>query len=154
MIDTDALIARWRQWVAAFEAAVVDDGWQRLAPFLTEDVRYIVAGVPFACDLQGRDAVIAGFARSIANFDRRLDSRQWFGVGIRAFAPGAVTGRACGVYTWAGAPPLSFGALSSWFYRGEAIALMTDIYDAAEADAQAALAWIATHGPDLDPSYA
>lgn len=29
--------------------------------YLTEDVSYVVAAVPFDCELRGRDSVIAGF---------------------------------------------------------------------------------------------
>ncbi len=143
----------WRQWVAAFDRACEDGDWQQLAPFLTEDAVYIVAGVPFACELRGRDAVIAGFARSIAHFDAHFDERRWHGVGIREFAPGAITGRAQGWYRKGDLPPLTFSAHSQWLFRGQQLCVLTDVYDVSEADAQAAFAWLALHGEGLDPSY-
>ncbi len=143
----------WQAWVAAFDASAEDGDWQRLVPFLTEDVVYVVAGVPFGCELRGRDAVLAGFARSIANFDARFDERRWQGVGVREFAPGAITGRAQGWYRLGELPPLTFSAQSQWFFRGDRICLMTDIYDVSEVDAQAAFGWLAAHGAGMDPRY-
>lgn len=147
------MIEQWQTWISAFDACCSDDDWQRLTPLLTEDVHYCVAGAPFGCRLQGRDAVIAGFARSIRNFDRKFDERRWFGVGIRSFPPDAVAGRAMGWYRRGTLPPLTFSADSQWVFRGDRICLMTDRYDMAEADVQAALGWLGEHGGDLDPSY-
>lgn len=148
------MITIWRHWVAAFDAACGDGDWARLAPFLTDDVVYIVAGVPFACELRGADAVIAGFARSVAHFDARFDERRWHGIGGREFAPGAVTGRAQGWYRRGDLPPLTFSAISVWFSRGDRLCAMTDIYDGSEADSQAAFGWLAEHGAGFDPRYA
>lgn len=51
-------------------------------------------------------------------------------------------------------PPLIFSAHSQWTFRGDRIALMTDIYDMTEADVQAAMLWLGQHGEGFDPSYA
>ena len=47
---------------------------------LTDDAIYEVEGVPFACRVEGADAIVAGMRRSLAGFDRRFDSRL-LGVG-------------------------------------------------------------------------
>lgn len=147
------MLENWRNWIVAFDAAVERDDWESLRPFLTEDVTYTVSGAPFACHLVGADAVLAGFQKSITNFDRHFDERMWFGVGVREFAPDVVTGRAMGVYRLGNLPPLHFSAPSVWRFRDARIAMMQDCYDLAEADVQAALVWLGEHAPDLDASY-
>ena len=148
------MLDQWRAWIGAFDRACETDRWDELHDYLADDVTYIVAGVPFACELRGRDAVIAGFQRSVRNFDRKFDARRWDGVGVRALAPNAVTARAFGTYELAGKPTLTFAAHGAWFFRGETICLMTDIYDAAEADIVAAFGWLEAHGAGMDPGYA
>jgi len=147
------MLARWSEWITTFDKAVETDDWEALEPFLDPAVTYTVSGVPFACCLCGRDAVIAGFAKSIRNFDRHFDTRSWFGVGVRAFAPDTITARAMGVYKLGERPLLYFSAKSLWRFNGDRLAAMHDMYDAAEADVQNALAWLAEHAPDLDASY-
>jgi hypothetical protein len=147
------MIEHWQHWISAFDAAVESDDWESLRPLLADDATYTVSGAPFACHLVGADAVLAGFRKSIANFDRHFDQRWWFGVGVREFAPDMITGRAMGVYRLAEKPLLHFSAQSQWRFHAGKVAAMNDIYDLAESDSQAALAWLAEHGPTLDPSY-
>lgn len=148
------MIGLWQTWVSAFDACCTDRQWARLVPLLTPDMRYTVAGAPFSCDIVGRDAVIAGFARSIAGFDSHFDERRWIGVGIRESPPNIVSGRATGWYRLGSLPPLSFSAHSVWRFEGQLLGAITEVYDPAEADVQQAMAWLATNGPGLDPSYA
>lgn len=152
--DTTEMMDRWYEWIAAFDASTIDDEWVRLAAFLAEDVIYAVTGAPFACELRGRDAVIAGFAKSVRGFDRKFDERRWFGVGLREWAPNAVTGRAMGWYRLGDHPPITFSARSLWLFRGDRLSMMTDVYDVAEPDVQAALTTLTMLGDGFDPSYA
>lgn len=151
------MLAEWHKWVTAFDTAAADGDWAALRPLVTDDMRYTVAGAPFGCELDGAEAVLAGFARSIAGFDARFDERRWFGVGVRAFATagrtGAVTGRAMGWYRRGVLPPLVFSADSVWLFRDGLVAGIVEIYDMGEADTQVALGWLAAHGEGLDPSY-
>ena len=147
------MVELWRQWTTAFDQAVDSGDWDSLRSFLTDDVTYTVSGVPFGCHLVGVDAVLAGYAKSISNFDRHFDRRWWFGVGVREFSPDVITARAMGVYQLGDKPLLHFSAPSLWRFRDSKIAMMQDCYDLAEADVQAALAWLAEHAPELDPSY-
>jgi hypothetical protein len=147
------MIELWRKWISAFDTAAESDDWESLRPLLADEVTYTVSGVPFACNLIGADVVLAGFQRSITNFDRHFDRRWWFGVGVREFAPDVITGRAMGVYQLGSKPPLHFSARSLWRFSEGRIVAMQDCYDLAEADVQAALAWIAEHAPDVDASY-
>ena len=129
------IIDRWREWIGVFDRACEDDDWSRLAPFLTDDVVYAVIGAPFACELRGRDAVIAGFAKAIRNFDRKFDERRWFGVGIRnSWEPNAVTGRAMGWYRIGDEAPITFSAKGLWLFRGDRLSVIVDVYDTTEHD--------------------
>lgn len=147
------MIDRWREWIAAFNQATQSDRWDTLREFLDPEVTYTVSGAPFACSLSGVDAVLAGFAKSIANFDRKFDERGWFGIGVREFAPDTITGRAMGVYRLGDNPLLYFTARSLWRFKEHRIIQMNDMYDLAEADVQAALQWLSQVAPDLDASY-
>ncbi|NQX94087.1 MAG: nuclear transport factor 2 family protein [Erythrobacter sp.] len=147
------MIERWREWIAAFDRAVETGDWDRLEPFLDPEVSYTVSGVPFACSLKGRDRVIAGFAKSIANFDKRFDAREWFGVGVRVFEPDTITGRAMAVYRQSGAPVLQVSAPTVWRFKGDRLVALHDMYDGTEANIQAALVWLSENAPDLDASY-
>ncbi|MEO1243460.1 MAG: nuclear transport factor 2 family protein [Pseudomonadota bacterium] len=148
------MIETWTKWIAAFDQAFETDDWTEAQSLLTDDVVYIVAGTPFACDLRGLEQVIEGFRKSLANFDRKFDSRSWEAVDVKVWADHAVTGLAKGNYTLTGKPEITFAARSAWFFRGDRICLMTDIYDVMEVNAMRTLQWLAAHGADMDPSYA
>jgi hypothetical protein len=150
------VLTQWRAWYEAFETSVMDDDWSRLAPFLTEDVQYRVTGLPFACVVRGRDAVLAGFRKSFDGFDRKFDQRSHQVVGTRVFEPGLVRTRIWSGYEKAGLPKLEFAAIGEWHFEGDRIGLMVDVYDSAEPELGAALNWLDAHGAalgGLDPSY-
>jgi hypothetical protein len=147
------LIDRWREWITAFDQCTADNHWQRLEPYLAVDVVYGVQGVPYACEVRGRQAVIAAFSKSINGFDRKFDERRWMGVGIKVWEPGAITGRATGWYRLGEHAPMTFSAQSAWIFKGDQLSLMTDIYDSSEADVQLALGMLAQLGSAFNPSY-
>ena len=150
-------LSLWRAWYRAFEQSVVDNEWERLAPLLSEDAEYRVVGVPFACTLKGRAAIVNGFRRSLANFDRKFDKRTHIVAGSRVFEPNYVEERIWGIYEKAGLPTLAFPATGIWCFDGAEIGLMIDVYDVSLQESQDAFAWLAAHGDamgGLDPSYA
>ncbi|MEM7690127.1 MAG: hypothetical protein AAF291_13995 [Pseudomonadota bacterium] len=147
------MIERWNDWIAAFDTAAQTADWEPLKEFLDPDVTYSVAGVQFACSLSGQADVLAGFAKSIRNFDRHFDERAWYGVGVREFEPGTITARAMGVYRMGDKPLLHFSAKGLWQFKGDRIVAMHDRYDVAELDVQNALNWLSQHAPTLDPTY-
>jgi ketosteroid isomerase-like protein len=143
----------WKTWITAFDAAAASDDWSALGRFLTEDAVYTVAGVPYACEIRGRDAVIAAFQKSLRGFDRKFDRRFYEAVGIKVWGETAITARAKVRYTLAGAPDVSFSARGAWFFRGGLISVMTDIYDSSEVDLVETLAWLQHYGAGFDPTY-
>jgi len=147
----------WDRWYSAFEACAQDEQWDRLAPLLTEDARYSVFGVSFACTLAGREALVSGFHRSFAGFDRKFDKRTHIVAGSRVTEPGFVEATVWGIYERQGLPALAFPARGIWIIEGDRVSTMIDIYDETLRETQAALTWIETHGEalgGLDPSYA
>lgn len=146
----------WRAWIASFEQAAESGAWEDAAEHLTEDCTYVVAGGPYACEIKGRDAVISAFQRSLTGFDRKFDHRDWRASKIRLHEPNGVSAVVTGTYVKDGKPPLRFGVDGQWFFRGDKIFLMTDLYDLGLADAADTLDWIEDHGDrmNLDASYA
>lgn len=147
------MLETWEHWIAAFNEACETDDWTFAPRFLTEDVVYVVAGAPFACELRGRDAVVAGFRKSVTNFDRKFDRRNWEAVDLKVWSDHAVTALAKGDYVSGDKPPITFSAKSAWFFREGKISLMTDIYDLSEVNAMRALEWLARHGAEMDARY-
>ena len=147
------MLETWRSWIAAFDRAYETDDWTEAQNYLTDDVVYSVAGVPFACELRGRENVLAGFRKSLTNFDRKFDRRDWEAVDLKVWSDHAVTAFAKGNYTLGAKPPITFAAKSAWFFRDGKISLMTDIYDVTEVNAAQTLDWLAMHGEGIDASY-
>nr|WP_070959239.1 nuclear transport factor 2 family protein [Hyphomonas sp. Mor2] len=147
------ILETWRAWINAFDRAFETGDWSHAESFLTDDVVYIVAGVPFACELRGRSAVIEGFKKSLSNFDSKFDERRWEAVDLHIWEDHAITAYAKGDYVLAGKPPLTFAAKGQWFFRDNKISVMTDIYDLTQVNVQESLQWLATHGADMDASY-
>lgn len=145
----------FRTWFQAFEACVADDGWDRLLPLLAEHCEYRVVGVPFACTLRGRDALVAGFARSIANFDRRFEDRLHIAARTRVLDASTVRYEACTVYRTHFLPPLACAATEDLHFARGRLELIVDYYDADVVQNQDALAWLERHAATLglDPTY-
>lgn len=149
------LYESWKAWIDAFEAAVQTGDWSEAAKHLSEDCIYVVAGGPYACEVKGRAAVIEGVKRSFAGFDQKFDRREWRAGKVRLHEPNAVSAVVTGTYKKDGRPPLRFGVDGHWFFRGDQIFLMTDLYDLGLADAADTLDWLEAYGADLhlDASY-
>jgi hypothetical protein len=151
------VIEHWKAFYAAFEASALDQNWARIAPFLTEDVQYRVSGVPFACVIKGRSAVVDGFARSFAGFDTRFDKRTHMVTATRLYPPGHIEANIWGIYEKAGLPVLAFPAIGNWHFDGDKIGLMVDIYDASLLEIPTSFEWLENHAiamGGLDPTYA
>ncbi len=143
----------WRSFLDAFNNACDDNDWQRLEPYLADDVEYRVVGVPFACRVRGKQSVIDGFAKSVAGFDSKFDERRHDIVGTRVYEPDLIVGEVWGSYHRAGIDPLYVNALGYWQFVGTKIDFMMDVWDVALVENQVALEWLAAHGDGLDASY-
>lgn len=146
---------RWLEHIAAFDQCTEDNSWARLEPFFTEDMRYVVTGSPYCCDIHGRDKVLKGFEKSVNGFDRKFDKRDWRAASIKLFQPSCLQAHVTGTYEIAGKPKLQFGVQGLWFFREDRICMMVDLYDISQADVVDVLEWPETYGAEmeLDASY-
>ncbi|MEM7435276.1 MAG: nuclear transport factor 2 family protein [Myxococcota bacterium] len=149
--ENDPLFA-FLDYVRAFEEGLAHSEWGGVRARLADDARYQVRGpVPFACEVEGADAVVAAFERSVSGFDRKVEQRR---LEIRSVArlPGdRVVAELHAGYRRSGAPAVEFPVSVEARLTGGRIAEMTDDYDGARCSA--ALEWFAAHGEGLDPRY-
>jgi len=134
----------------AFEAAYQDGDWSRLEPFLLEDVVYEVMNMPFHCVVRGRDAVLAGFQRSVERFDKLCI--RTVGIDSKIVEEGDNVLVHSGIrFERPGAPPTSTRLWEVATYRDGVIERIIDIYDPGASEAFEA--WMARWGANLDPTY-
>src|SRR5688500_9439147 len=96
---------RFLEYAQAFEQTFDDDDWTRLERFFAPDAVYEVRNAPFACRIEGREAIFRGIRLSLEGFDRRLAKRT-----IEVTEPPVEEGDRLSVgvsvtYTKPGAPP-------------------------------------------------
>lgn len=149
---TDTLFSAWFD---AFEQCVTDGDWTRLVPLLDEDCQYLVIGVPFACHVRGKDAVIEGFSRSIASFDRRFDERLHVAARTRICAADYVRYESFTRYRKAALPPLIVSVDEQLVLRNGRVSMIVDYYDPTLRQTIEATGWLAQYAGALalDPSY-
>lgn len=146
-------LGRYRRYFADFDRCLGDDDWSRLAAHFSADAVYEVIGLPYACVVRGRDAIVAALRRSVHGFDRRLDGRHLAIAGTPQPDGDRLVVGLRGRYEKAGAPPLEFGLREEVCVADDGrIARLADIYE--DAAAAGALTWLAAHGAGLDPRYA
>lgn len=142
---------RFFAYAQDFEQTFADDDWSRLAQYFEPDAVYEVRNVPFACRIEGRDAIFRGIKKSLDNFDRRFAARR-----PEITDPPTETGDAVSVgwlvtYEQPGAPPFRLRGRSTARFRGERIVHLVDEYPAGMADEAAS--WSRAHAPDLNAAY-
>ncbi len=72
-----SIIARFAAYAAAFEEAFESSDWLPLADFFNDDAVYSTGLDCFGGGrVEGRDAILAYFERSLDGLDRRFDSRR------------------------------------------------------------------------------
>ncbi|MEM6708973.1 MAG: nuclear transport factor 2 family protein [Pseudomonadota bacterium] len=135
----------------AFEAAVSSDQWEEVGDCFAEDCRYRVLGVPFACDLHGRAAVMDGFRRSLDGFDRRVDGRLLDLTALTRLGADQLSVQLVSGYDRAGAPSLRLPVTMYAEFEQDRLVLLEDRYEPRWLGG--ALAWLETYGADLDPRY-
>src|SRR5688500_17332827 len=69
-------LANFMEYAQVFEQTFDDDDWSRLTQYFAPDAVYEVRNVPFACRIEGRDAIFRGIKKSLDTFDRQLPKRE------------------------------------------------------------------------------
>ena len=104
-------------YATAFEETYIDDDWTRLLPFFSDNAVYEVVGGPFACKIEGKEAILRGLKKSVDGLDRRFDKRSidvLSGPDTEPLATGdKVTLSWLAHYQLAGAPDISFPGKST-----------------------------------------
>ena len=145
------VLQRFGEYAAEFEKTFADDDWTRLEPFFAPDVRYVVAGSPYDCELRGRDAVLAGLRKALDGMDRRFDHREIQPNGESIVEGNRVVFLAKVVFEKDGVEPLSFTlAETSEYDDAGRIVLLRDDYDAGQDHVDR---WLDANRDAFDPRY-
>ncbi|NND68938.1 MAG: nuclear transport factor 2 family protein [Halioglobus sp.] len=134
---------RFFAYAAAFEESFVDDNWERLEQYFTDDAVYDDGmGPPSA----GRAATIEKLKASVSGLDRRMDSRKV------EMDPLTVKGDTLSFhwtarYVLSGAPDLEIGGTESARFEGDCIAHLKDDMDPGTVDAISE--WLTAHADKL-----
>lgn len=140
------IVDTFESFAAAFEAAVEDDDWSGLEPYLTEDATYWNVGGPDP-KCEGRKAIIAFLQADVANNDRRFDSRT-----LTALTPPTIKGNRLSrhwrcTYTLAGAPDLVVEGEARYLFADD---LIKEIEQELTADTMRRLdEWMGNYGDKL-----
>jgi ketosteroid isomerase-like protein len=145
------ILERFMAYAQDFERTYVDDDWSRLAQYFTPDATYEVKNSPFACRLEGRDAIFRGIKKSLDGFDRKFTTRTIGVLGTPSVEGDTLTVPWTGTYERPGAPPLTIRGCSVARYSGNLIKELSDSY--AADDAPQTLAWMRAHGAGLNGAY-
>ena len=144
------LTAKLLKYATDFEIAYRTDCWENVTQHFTEDATYEVRNADFACKINGRDAIVDGFKRSLNGFDRHL-RRKMFVVDGPHEEPDQLSFIWFGRYTAPNAPTLELSAKQTLSFRENRISSLVD--DFLPDYGVKATHWIETHRPDLDPAY-
>lgn len=144
-----------REWWAAFERAVDTDDWAPLKQYYHPQATYQVFGLPTPSVLQGPDNIVAGFEKSVNNFDRKFDTRKHMIVGTLPMFDDVVHYFTRVEYRKTGYPPLDTFTRSELILRDGKIFSNVNYWDHAVIETQEALAWFGKFYEELglDPSY-
>ncbi len=127
-----SILERFAEYAEAFEETFIDDNWQRLEQYFTDDVIYLPGDGTEAC---GRDNVLQVLRHSLNSLDRRFDSR------IPGETPPPTEERGVVTLVWKltftkqGTPDLTISGREYLTYHGNAIQKMEDVFDDGILDA-------------------
>jgi len=142
-------------YAAAFEQTYVDDDWLRLTPFFSQDASYEVQGGPLACQISGREAILAGLRKSIDGLDRQCSDRKielTDGPEVVTTDAGQTVSLGWRIdYQYKDAPRVGFAGRSVVTILDGVIVALKDEYEDEEMERLSA--WMREHGEGLDGSY-
>jgi len=144
-------MAKFLHYFQCFGAALETGNWDAVGDTLTDDARYSVRGVPFACEVTGKKAILEAFKKSTASFDATMDFRLLEVLSMIRLGPDRVRADLVSGYGRDGIGSATAPVSIEVEAREDGIAELTDIYDP-ELTAPA-LTWIAANLGDADPSY-
>ena len=144
------LTAQLLNFATDFEIAYKTDQWDNVARHFNADSTYEVRNTTFECTLNGRDAIVAGFRRSLDGFDRHLKRTMRVVDGPHENG-NELSFTWLGSYFESGIPPLELSARQTLEFQDSRIIKLVDEY--LSGYGEIAKNWIASHKPELNPSY-
>lgn len=139
------------QYFNAFETALRNDAWDSVGALLAEDAHYSVAGVPFACEIDGRAAILQAFQRSTSAFDATMDFRMLEILSIARLSAGHIRVEMISGYGRHDVGAVTAPVTIEVEVGDKQIRSLGDRYDP-ELTAPA-LTWLSIHAGDANPSY-
>jgi hypothetical protein len=116
------LVERFEAYAADFERTFVDDDWNRLEKYFTEDAVYSTPANGLR--VSGREGVLATLRAAVSGFDRRCDTRSLASTEGPTQEGNEVFRRWVGRFTVAGAPDLEIEGSERATYRDGRIELL------------------------------
>ena len=144
------LTAKLIHYASDFEIAYKTDIWTEVASHFETDAVYEVRNTDFSCRIEGRDAIVTGFKKSLDGFDRHLKRTMYVVDGPNGHG-NELSFVWFGQYSQAGIPPLELSARQILLFNDGKIKLLVDEF--LPNYGEDAGSWIATYRPDLNPAY-
>jgi hypothetical protein len=144
-------ISRFVTYFERFEAALETGNWDAVRACLSENLRYSVEGVPYACTIDGRDKVLSALQKSTAAFDATMDFRLLEVQSIYRLSSNRIRVDLVSGYGRTGTGSVTAPVTMEVAADESGIVELSDCYDPELTTP--ALTWIATHLADADPRY-
>lgn len=144
-------ISVFMNYFKAFEVAVKEGRWEEVEDTLADQIMYTVEGVPFACEIKGRDAVLAAFRKSTDAFDATMDFRMLEILSLVRLGANHIRVELLSGYGRDAVGSMTAPVTIEVRTDGERISRLRDVYDPALTIP--ALSWLAVNISDADPSY-
>lgn len=135
----------------AFEEAISENEWTALESYFHTDARYSVEGVPFACEVSGRDAILTALQRSTGAFDATMDFRMLEIISMLRVSENTIRVDLVSGYGRDAIGSMTAPVSMEVTVKDNRIQRLRDIYD--QTLTRPGLAWLAVNAPDADPTY-
>lgn len=139
------------RYFQAFEEAISADEWEALENYFHADAKYSVEGVPFACEISGRDAILSAFQKSTGAFDATMDFRMLEIVSMLRVNQNTIRVDLVSGYGRDAIGSMTAPVSMEVTVKDYRIQRLRDIYDPTLTTP--ALTWLAVNAPDADPRY-
>lgn len=115
-----AIIDRFKEFAADFEATVQDDDWNRLERHFTHDATYQNVGGPDPL-IKGRERILAFLKKDVSENDRKFESRTLIALSEPVVRQNRLSRRWQCTYTLTRVPDLVVEGEARYLFEGELI---------------------------------
>ncbi|MEM7277814.1 MAG: hypothetical protein AAF385_06780 [Pseudomonadota bacterium] len=122
----DNVLATFKQYAGAFEEALDDNNWARIAPYFADHALYLPGD---GRTVTGRDSIIDFLKDSVESLDRKFDRREFLGPPICQVAGEVVTMNFAINYAKEGLPDLKISGKEIASFEAGLISRLEDQLD-------------------------